>query len=283
MYCYIFDKGRNDWLETEELFPHDIALLIDSGEKKVYFYSGPKAKPGVRQQAEAVAQTIIDKFKMYEFESLRDVIPLKVQGEIELLMGENYQLLKDREPRTPLMISQMIVELLLTIGSIILLIIAFLPLQWEKTGLDRIVDPAVFAAHFALQDLFLLISIIIGGLAFINACINKRLFLIISTAIPVLIGIGSMIYNSPQDVLFHFSEANPYVISRWDLAWHLFWMVIVAVGIGGPSVFNIIIILQQTIPVKKIPVDHEELRKKSRPTILQDKEPVKMEEVPPPE
>jgi len=40
MFIYVFDKELNQWIEADNLYPHDVALLIDNKAKKIYLWFG---------------------------------------------------------------------------------------------------------------------------------------------------------------------------------------------------------------------------------------------------
>ena len=100
MYCYILDKGKGDWIESNDLFPHDIALLIDTDTKSIYLHFGTKSTPEERRFGKELASGLLKKYETYSFEILDDVIPLKIQAEIDLLLGDNIDATRLKEPRT---------------------------------------------------------------------------------------------------------------------------------------------------------------------------------------
>ena len=160
MFLYILDLTKMDFVESESLYPHDIALLIDNEERKVFFYSGVKSKERERKIGIDLASKIINKFKMYNFVILDDVVPLKVQARIdEMMIGD--EIIVKVERTLPMQIS-IIFGICSLILSFLIPILGFSLFGWEK---PEIILYSVSASQFASYfDTLILISWIWFGI-----------------------------------------------------------------------------------------------------------------------
>ena len=88
MFVYVLTE--ENWVESESLFLHDIALLIDNKTKKVYLWFGKHSSENERDRGSKLASEMMNKYKSYDLIVLGDnVVPLKIQSEIEILLGDN--------------------------------------------------------------------------------------------------------------------------------------------------------------------------------------------------
>lgn len=275
IYCYILDKSKMDWLESENLFLHDIALLIENTEKKAYLYSGPKTSKSEHELGMELAQKIIQKFN-YELIILEDSVPLKIQAEIDLLLGDNIDPRNYKEERTIWMILLMIMGI---IGSGIytgMFINNLRMIGWKQSSLTFGTSAEIFDSLFSVSIILLWVCIGVFGLMILFSIGTQRAFLITSAIIVEAVSIGTLLYL--QKGIFLFGGA-PEEISRLELLLHYLWLGIALLGILFVCGWILWIILHQTEIRKKEEVSLEEIRKSSHPTILRDKPPVEMKEI----
>ncbi len=286
MFFYILDLTKMDFIESESLYPHDIALLIDNEEKTVFFYSGVKSKERERKIGIELASKIINKFKMYKFVILEDVVPLKVQAQIdEIMIGD--EIIVKVERTLPMQIS-----IYFGIGSLILSllipILGFSLFGWNK---PEIILYSISASQFTSYfNRLILISWIGFGINFAQLISNiwsKKIYLVVCSVASTIITLGLVLYINQRVLLFEFQpgsiESNLYLIRRLEIILFWIWILLGSIGAFVSSLISVLTIFKQSEIVEKEKIDVEEIRLKSRPTILQDKPPVELKEIEHPE
>ena len=286
MFFYILDLTKMDFIESESLYPHDIALLIDNEEKRVYFYSGVKSKERERKIGIDLASKIIKKFKIYKFEILEDVIPLKIQAQIdEIMIGDDFIVKVERS--LPMQIS-IYFGIGILIVSLLIPILGLSIFWWDK---PEIILYSITASQFANYfGLLILISWIGFGINFTQLiCMiwSKKIYLVVCSVASTTITLGLVLFINQRELIFEFQagsiESGIYLIQRVEII--LFWMWILLGNIGAfvSSLISIVTIFKHSKIVEKEKLDAEKIRLKSRPTILQDKPPVELKEIEHPE
>jgi len=279
MYCYILDKGKGDWIESENLFPHDVALLIDSDTRMIYLYYGTKSTSDERILGKGLVSTLMTKYKAYTFEILDDVIPLKIQAEIDLLLGENIDVSRDKEPRTIILwifIGLSCVGILLHILN---LINTFRVFGWSHVLSSYSVAPDQFHGVFSLSILFVWFAVVVYAILVIVSIFTKRVLLITVAVVGCVINIGLLLYLSQREFLFGFAIQDPFEIIRLQLYIHFFWILLATIAASGITGWALYLVFTQTVPIQKEVVDIEQIRLASKPTILRDKPAAIMQEI----
>jgi len=286
MFLYILDLSKMDFIESESLYPHDIALLIDNEEKSVFFYSGTKSKDQERKIGIELASKIIKKFKTYKFVILEEVVPLKVQAEIdEMMIGDD--IIVKVERNLPMQIS-----IFFGIGSLIISllipIIGFSIFGWEK---PEIIFYSVLSSQFTSYfDTLILITWIGFGINCAQLICNvwsKKIYLVVSALGSTIISLGLVLYLNQREFLFEFQsgsmESGIYIIQRLGIILFWIWVLLGCIGALATSLISVITILKHSEVVEKKEIDVDAIRLKSRPTILQDKPPIELKEIEHPE
>ncbi len=286
MFFYILDLTKMQFIESESLYPHDIALLIDNEEKKIFFYSGSKSKEQEIKIGIDLASKTIDKFKMYEFVILGDVVPLKIQAQIdEIMIGD--EIIVKVERTIPMQIS-----IFFGIGSLILSILipilGFSIFGWE---MPEIILYRVTALQFAKYfDLLILISWILFGINCAQLICNiwsKKIYLVVCSVASTIISLGFVLYLNQRVLIFEFQEgsieSSIYIIQRLEIILFWIWILLGSIGAFVFSLISVVTIFKHSEIVEKEEIDAETIRLKSRPTILQDKPPVELKEIEHPE
>jgi hypothetical protein len=279
MYCYILDLSINDWIESESLYPTDVALLIDNEKRILYLYNGPRSSIKNQQLGEKLASKLHEKYEIYKFEPLSDVIPMHLQIEIDLLMGEHKNENREKEPRTLLLKVYSVIVGFIGVIAFILLIEQFLMLRWNHPENGYYVTALDFTKFFSLGEIFVWILIGASLSLLLIAILSQKLYLIGSSLIASAINFSLWLYIRKREFLFSFNPTTPYLVNRFELLTYLFWIttsLFVILSILGYSVLSI---LKETKSIKKEKIGIEEMRLKSKPSILKDKEPVVMEEI----
>ncbi len=264
-----------DWIESENLFLHDIALLIENTEKKVYFYAGPKSDIKDHAVGQQLAQDVVQKFG-YSFIVLDDVIPLKIQKEIDLLLGDNIDPRTYKEERT---LPMLIFVILGTIGCLLMLALLINNMRmfgWQKSLLIYGTSLDSFNKLFKVSRIILFISIGFFLSQFLSALLTKRIFLIAASFFTVAIAVGAYIYILEGIGLFAHA---PDEILRWELLLHQLWIFLATGAECGIIIWTGLLIFRHTEVKTKSELSLEEKRKAAHPTILRDKPQVELKEI----
>ena len=286
MFFYILDLTKMDFIESESLYPHDIALLIDNEEKKVFFYSGTKSKERERKIGIELASKIINKFKMYKFVILDDVVPLKVQAQIdEMMIGD--EIIVKVERTLPMQIS-IFFGIGIVIASLLIPILGLSIFWWDKPEIILYrVTASQFASYF---DKLLLISWIGFGINCAQLICNiwsKKIYLVVCSVASTIITLGLVLYINQGVLIFEFQagsiESSIYLIQRLEIILFWIWILLGSIGAFISSFISVLTIFKHSKIVEKEEIDAEKIRLKSRPTILQDKPPVELKEIEHPE
>ncbi len=286
MFFYILDLTKMDFIESESLYPHDIALLIDNEEKRVYFYSGVKSKERERKIGIDLASKIIKKFKIYKFEILEDVIPLKIKAQIdEIMIGDDFIVKVERS--LPMQIS-IYFGIGILIVSLLIPILGLSIFWWDK---PEIILYSITASQFANYfGLLILISWIGFGINFTQLiCMiwSKKVYLVVCSVASTTITLGLVLFISQRELIFEFQagsiESSIYLIQRLEIILFWMWILLGYIGAFVSSLISIVTIFKHSEIVEKEKLDAEKIRLKSRPTILQDKPLVELKEIEHPE
>jgi len=286
MFLYILDLKKMDFIESESLYPHDIALLIDNEEKSVFFYSGTKSKEQERKIGIELASKIIKKFKTYKFVILEEVVPLKVQAEIdEMMIGDD--IIVKVERILPMQIS-IFFGIGILIISLLIPILAFSIFGWDKPEIIFYsVSSSQFTSYF---DTLILITWIGFGINCAQSICNvwsKKIYLVVSALASTTISLGFVLFLNQREFLFEFQsgsmESGIYIIQRLGIILFWIWVLLGSIGALATSLISVITILKHSEVVEKKEIDADAIRLKSRPTILQDKPPIELKEIEHPE
>ena len=275
-----------DFIESESLYPHDIALLIDNEEKSVFFYSGTKSKEQERKIGIELASKIIKKFKTYKFVILEEVVPLKVQAEIdEMMIGDD--IIVKVERILPMQIS-IFFGIGILIISLLIPILGFSIFGWNKPDIIFYsVSSSQFTSYF---DTLILITWIGFGINCAQSICNiwsKKIYLVVSALASTTISLGLVLFLNQREFLFEFQsgsmESGIYIIQRLGIILFWIWVLLGYIGVLATSLISVITIFKHSEVVEKKEIDVDAIRLKSRPTILQDKPPIELKEIEHPE
>jgi len=254
MFLYILDLSKNDFVESESLYPHDIALLIDNEEKKVYFYSGVKSKEREQKIGIDLASKIINKFKLFEFVLLDNVIPLKVQAEIdEMIIGDDIIV---KIERTLSMQISIFFGIGILILSLLIPILGFSIFGWDKLEIILYsVTRSQFASYF---DRLILISWIWFGITcaqLVCTIWSQKIYLVVCSLASTIITLGLVLYIYQRDLLFEFEpgsyETNIFLIQRFEIILFWIWILLGSIGIFLSSFISIFTIFKHSEIVEK--------------------------------
>jgi hypothetical protein len=270
MFVYVLDRVKAQWIETEQLFLHDIALLIDNKAKKGYLWFGSKSELAARTEAERLAKDLISKYKSYELLVMSETIPLKVEIEIQQLLGEEADPTKNKMPRTKSTIAFWNGAYCAIASFLVVVFLNMRMLFFDNVNGNLSVDQWTYNDVIRLAVIVSLISCGIYVFELITALITKKTFLVICAAAGLAMVAGATLYQAEGEFLFEFldgSPANYFWIRLSDVITHIIWLVVILGASSGPMIYCIIAI-KNTTEVKQKP--KERRIESTKPSLLRD-------------
>jgi len=267
MFSYTFDNGK--WVESNKLYLHDIALLLDPNEKKIYYWEGPKSTTQMKQAALPCADEMKKKFPKFEFDILGKVYPLKIEKEIEEKLDHSFEssVKIDRSP-------DYILFVILTFISFAVMFVSYIfilrPISWGFTSTlpgYNIVSQFDFADWVGDTRDFLLVVIILFGVLLVDSIITKKIFLITTAAVCLLVQFGTYQYISLGIFLFDFQTVSEpiayhYYILTSEVNLFTFLNIIGLVACLIPLLISINAIRKDTVKISF--AEWNEKRKQSK-------------------
>ncbi len=231
MIVFIYD---NDWIESKELFPHDIALLVEMKENKVYLWFGPFSKKEIREAAEQRAKEYMKNYGEMKLDVLdQDTIPLKLQAEIEQLLGENRDFLTKKIPRTAPM-SLFYYCMYASLGFLIISVLnLFRMLQGDIVGDGLLINSFQFHDYFILSEQLVFISVILAGIGVVLGIWSEKLFLTVSAVVGFVISLGFYFYVGNREFLFYSLPTTlewNYLLEIRSIVVFFVWSAIACIG-----------------------------------------------------
>ena len=252
MYSYVF--MNNDWIESRDLYPHDIALLIYPEEEKMYLWKGPYAREELVKSARTQAETMVQKYDFKYTELDNSKIPLKIQIEIDELLGENKEFVSDEVPRSPAMV------IFYYLGYLGIVAMVFLVLNMFRfMGEDRI-EGAILINEHAFQDIFdISIYLAVAAAAIFLGCIicgafTQRIFLVIAPLVSLAIAVGTFFYLGNREFLLYFHESEfiyDYLIDFNGMIMVFSWLFVALICSAIPILVANKAIRDTSVPVEK--------------------------------
>jgi hypothetical protein len=201
--------------------------------------------------------------KMYELIVLgNSTIPLKVESEIEQLLGENADVSKNKIERTKTM---QIFEYGGWASIVMMGVLVFINMRmlfWNLVNGHYSVDMWSFNDLFEVIVVFALIVCIMYGVELVLAIVNKKIFLIVCSAAALAMSIGTMFYLAQGEFIFPFLPGAPqytYYIRVVDILANIGWLFLVWAASSLPIVYCIFAIRKTTefkASTKKVASEH---------------------------
>lgn len=252
MFSYVFNEGK--WIETEKIYPHDIVLILEPKNKKIYLWKGPRAPQSLIFEALPEVDKLKEKFEKFEYIELGDVIPMKVETEIEERIDRSFEETQkiDRAPQYFLFIVFTILGLVSAVVSYIFLLA---PITWNVSGSDEtimIVSEMFYANWVSVTSIAVLVTTCIFTALAITSAFTKKIFLIMNGILAMAIQYGTYRYIRLGIYLFDFQGgASPgyYNILRSEVAIYSFLNILGFIAILVPSIISLRAIFKDTRPI----------------------------------
>jgi len=89
MFFYVFESSK--WIQTEKIYPHDIALILNPEKKEIYHWIGPKSLLKIRNEADDYISQMTDKFPQFKFVVLDKKISKEIQSELDAAFDKSFE------------------------------------------------------------------------------------------------------------------------------------------------------------------------------------------------
>lgn len=251
MKLYVFETDK--WLESDVIYPHDIAICLVPEEGKIYLWEGPRASPAIKNQALETLDDVVRKFPQYTINSMDGNTPPAITKCINQYVNTSFEEVEkiDRDP-------QYVVFFYMLLGLIVGLIIGysmiFRIIRWDRVlGESLLVISISGFASWVTQNIIILIilaSLFIVSLVF--AVLTKKLFLIITASVGILVLTGTILYFYLGIYLFDFKPGSPIGFHYLSVGAVVAFFFINLVGLGviaTPMVISLFAIYKTTTPI----------------------------------
>jgi hypothetical protein len=268
MFVYVLDHDQ--WIETESLFPHDIALLIDNKAKKAYLWFGDRSDEALRDKAQQLATEMMKKYTMYELIVLGTTVPMKIEAEIENLLGENADPTKLKIARTKAMIYFVYLGYAGIIALLAVVINNIRMLFWDSVDDSYVISSWLFNNLFDVSVIISIIVVVIFGVQFILGLLSQKTYLVVSALACAGVALGMMFYLAEGELIFEFltgSSQETFLIRITDVLAHITWLVLIWVTCALITLYAVLAI-KKTTEIKEVQKKVQQLT--AKPSLLRD-------------
>jgi len=249
---YVLESGK--WIQSDKLYPHDIALILDPSEKKIYLWEGYRATTQSRKDAIPYINEIKEKYSSFAFEELKDSVPLKVQAEIDKNLDHSFEEIQkiDRDPS----FNAFLIGCYLCFAGLLIEYLYILGIwTWP------IIQGVIFQVPISDYQMWIkdtstaVISVLIlFEILLVFAILTKKTFLIMTAAVGALLQLGTYRYILLDEFLFDFKAIDGgltfnYYIFVSDGVMFTFLNLLALATILIPMIISIKAIYEQTIPI----------------------------------
>ena len=248
MKLYVFETDK--WLESDVIYPHDIAICLISKKNKIYVWEGVRATPTKKDTAHESLDGVVRKYPQYSINTIDESTPQSVTKFIEQYVNTSFEEVEkiDRDPQYVVFFFMM---LGLLVGLLIGYLMIFRIINWDKiTGEPLLIISVSGFASWADQNIIVAIvlaSLFLVSLAF--AALTKKIFLIITSITGVIILTGTVLYFYLGIYLFDFKPGAPngyYYLSVGAVVAFFFLNLAALVIIVTPMVISLFAIYNTT-------------------------------------
>ncbi|MHA1111225.1 MAG: hypothetical protein ACTSRE_08985 [Promethearchaeota archaeon] len=262
MKLYVFETDK--WMESDVIYPHDIAICLVPEENKIYLWEGARATPAIINKAHETLDGVIRRFPKYEINTVDENTPQSITKCINQCVNTSFEKVEkiDRDPQYVVFFYMM---LGLIVGLLVGYIMIFRIVGWNKIAGEPLLIISISGfANWVTQNIVVLIilaSLFLVSLVF--ASLTKKIFLIITASVGVLVLTGTILYFYLGIYLFDFKPGSPigYHYLSIGAVVLFFFLNLIALGVLlTPMVISIFAIYNTTTPISW--EDWKEKRKK---------------------
>ncbi|TFG20476.1 MAG: hypothetical protein EU530_03160 [Promethearchaeota archaeon] len=262
MKLYVFETDK--WMESDVIYPHDIALCLVPEKKKIYVWDGPRATSEKKTQAHEILDDVAGKYPLYSIIPVDGDTPPSITDCINTYVNTSFEEVEkiDRDP-------QYVVFFYMMLGLIVGLIVGYIMILriigWNKVpGQPLLIISTTGFANWVTQNIIVLI--ILASLFFVSlifASLTQKIFLIITASVGVIVLTGTIFYFYLGIYLFDFKPGSPigyYYLSIGAVVGFFFLNLLALLVIFTPMVISLWAIYTTTTPISW--ADWKEKRKK---------------------
>ena len=253
MFVYVFESSK--WIETEKLYPHDIALILDPSEKIIYFWRGPRSKQDAKTEASALFDNLITKYPNFKYTKLEKDIPQEIEEKIEMITDKSYETMRKFD-RAPVYSVFFYIGIVCLIFLLIVYSFIFSPLGWnlstENPGMYS-VSEIDYSTWIQLSSNAAFISIVLFSILTVCSLFTLKIFLISTSLIGTGVKIGVYYYLNLGVYLFDFQgnslQEPPYRILIIDVIIYCLLSLFSLLVILIPLIISLRALKKSTIPI----------------------------------
>ncbi|MHA1728223.1 MAG: hypothetical protein ACTSWY_05775 [Promethearchaeota archaeon] len=253
MLIYVFESLK--WIETEKLYPHDIALILNPSEKKIYLWEGPRSTVQMKEEAEDYVDDLKVKFQGFEYIKSEEKIPTNIKGEIEEKLDKKFEA-SQKFDRAPQYVAFLYIGFIsLGFLAVTYLFILF-PLGWNLSITspgNYSADELGFSVWVQNTSWTIFTAIVVFVILLLSAIFTKKVFLIATAVIGGSIQLGTYYYVNLGVYLFDFQGESfqypPYLIPIPNVILYALLNLLGLVATVIPLIISIQAIKRDTIPI----------------------------------
>ncbi len=251
MKLYVFETDK--WLESDVVYPHDIALCLYEDKNKIYIYDGVRVTTANKKLAEQALEPIKHKFPQYTIEYVDEKTPRVVREYINQYVNTSFEEIEqiDREPQY---VAFYYMLLGLFVGLAFTYIMIFRIIGWEKVPETSVlmINQLKFANWTIQNYIILIVMASLFGISLVFAGLTQKIFLIITASVGILVLTGTLLYFRLGVYLFDFKPGAPigyYYISIGAVVAFFFINFVALSIIVVPMIISVNAIRKTTIPI----------------------------------
>ncbi|MBD3188802.1 hypothetical protein GF325_18380 [Candidatus Bathyarchaeota archaeon] len=186
VFAYAFKAGK--WVETPRLSVRDVALLVDTENRVIYIWHGPKSKIKDQNEAKKLLLSLKDRYSSFQFQKVGRSPSPELQAEIKRLLGSRLG-----KGKTRILAIAGMVAGLVGVGFAIFVIYN---LYSEDVGITTVANQISGAFNNWLETLtiFTGIGLIAFGVAAALSLISGRKYMAITLIIGLGMGVLAILY-----------------------------------------------------------------------------------------
>jgi hypothetical protein len=251
MKLYVFETDK--WIESDVVYPHDIAVCLNPENRTIYVWEGPRATTVMKKQAMEGLEEVALKFPHFTIEHVNENTPEAISSYINQFVNTSFEEIEtiDRDPQY---VAFYYVLLVLFGGLLFGYIMIFRIIGWPRMPGSSyiIVSETTFTAWLNQNFVILIVLASIFVVDLIFAGLTKKIFLIVTASTGVIIMTGTFLYFRLREFLFGFLSGSPlgyYYIPIGQIT-VFFFLNLAALGvILVPMVISVFAILKTTTPI----------------------------------
>ena len=251
MKLYVFETDK--WIESDMVYPHDIAVCLHPERKILYVWEGPRATPVMKKDAQEGLEVVKHKFQNYAVEQLNETAPQDVNSFIKQYINTSFEEV-EKIDRDPQYVAFFYTLLGLFAGLVFGYIMILRNVGWKRVpGMNLVqISETAFSAWSQQNYVILIVLASIFTAALVFAGLTKKIFLIATALVGMVVLTGTILYFRLGIYLFDFYPGAPtgyFYIAEKDVTLFFFLNISALLIILIPMVISVFAILKTTTPI----------------------------------